>query len=85
MNDTWIKVAVDDLAMKGFRHYGYMEYADNISVLHSRLKETIDKRQVPEKAIQEVNKLLEEMMTLQLEEESADGSSKNCTANGNDC
>ena len=62
-----------------------MEYADNISVLHSRLKETIDKRQVPEKAIQEVNKLLEEMMTLQLEEELADGSSKNCTANGNDC
>ena len=71
--------------MKGFRQYGYMEYADNISVLHSRLKETIDKRQVPEKAIQEVNKLLEEMMTLQLEEESADGSSKNCTADGNDC
>ena len=71
--------------MKGFRQYGYMEYADNISVLHSRLKETIDKRQVPEKAIQEVNKLLEEMMTLQLEEELADGSSKNCTANGNDC
>ena len=62
-----------------------MEYADNISVLHSRLKETIDKRQVPEKAIQEVNKLLEEMMTLQLEEELADGSNKNCTANGNDC
>ena len=71
--------------MKGFRQYGYMEYADNISVLHSRLKETIDKRQVPEKAIQEVNKLLQEMMTLQLEEELADGSSKNCTANGNDC
>ena len=71
--------------MKGFRQYGYMEYADNVSVLHSRLKETIDKRLVPEKAIQEVNKLLEEMMTLQLEEESADGSSKNYTANGNDC
>ena len=57
-------------------------------VLHSRLEETIKQNQFPEDVIEEVNEFLEEIMTLQLEEESAgkevtDEPNKNCIATGN--
>ena len=57
--------------------------------MHSRLEETIKKHQFPEDIIQEVNEFLEEIMALQLEEESADKEvtdepNKNCIANGNE-
>ena len=86
---SWKKVATGDLILKGFRQYDYIEYAWNISVLHSRLEETIKKHQFPEDIIQEVNEFLEEIMALQLEEESADKEvtdepNKNCIANGNE-
>ena len=54
--------------------------------MHSRLQETIKKREVPEEIIQGVNEWLEEMMALQLDEQSSDEEvelSENCTANVN--
>ena len=73
--------------MKRFRQCGYIEYDDETSNLHSRLQETIKKRKVPEKVIQAVNEFLEEMMALQLDEESPDEEvelRENCTANVNE-
>ena len=57
--------------------------------MHSRLEETIKKHQFLEDIIQEVNEFLEEIMALQLEEESADKEvtdepNKNCITNGNE-
>ena len=51
------------------------------------MKETIRQHQVPEDVLQEVNDFLEEIMVLQLEEESADEevtdeSNKICIDNG---
>ena len=82
-DDTWKKVATDELIIKGFRQCDYIEYDGETSNLHSRLQETIKKREVPEEVIQGVNKFLEEMMALQLDEESPDEEvelSENCTA-----
>ena len=81
------KVATDELIIKGFRQCGYIEYDGETSNLHSRLQETIKKREVPEEVIQGVNKFLEEMMALQLDEQSPDKEvelSENCTANVNE-
>ena len=86
MDDTWKNVATDELIIKSFRQCGYIEYDGKTSNLHSRLHETVTKREVPEEAIQEVNKFLEEMLALQLDKESPDKEvelSKNCTANVN--
>ena len=72
--------------LKGFRQCGYIEYDGEKSNLHSRLQETI-KREFPEKVIQGVNKFLEEMMALQLDEESPDKEvevNENCIANVNE-
>jgi len=66
------KVATDELILKGFRECGYMEYSNDILVLHSRLQDTIKGRQVPFNVVQEVNKFLEEMLEAQLEAESND-------------
>ena len=89
VDDTWNKVDTDELIIKGFRQCGYIEYDGETSNLHSRLQETIKKREVPEEVIQGVNEFLEEMMTLQLDEESPDEEvelSEICIANvnGND-
>ena len=87
MDDTWKKVATDKLIIKGFRQCGYIEYDGETSNLHSRLPETIKKREVPEEVIQAVNEFLEEMMALQLDEESPDEEvelSENCTTNVNE-
>ena len=86
-DDTLKKVATDELIIKGFRQCGYIEYDGETSNLHSRLQETIKKREVPEEVIQGVNEFLEEMMALQLDEESPHEEvelSKNCTANVNE-
>ena len=72
---------------RGFCQCGYIEYDRETSNLHSRLQETIKKRVVPEEVIRGVNKFLEEMMALQLDEESPDEEvelSENCTANVNE-
>ena len=64
------------MLIKGFRQCDYIEYDGETSNLHSRLK-------VPEEVIQGVNEFLEEMMALQLDEESPDEEveiSENCTA-----
>ena len=53
-DDTWKKTTISDLTMKGFQQYDYIEYAWNISLLHSRLEETIKKHEFPEDIIQEV-------------------------------
>ena len=45
-DNTWKKVATDELIIKGFRQCGYTEYDGE--TLHSRLQETIKKREVPE-------------------------------------
>ena len=58
------------MLIKGFRQCDYIEYDGETSNLHSRLQETIKKREVPEEVIQGVNEFLEEMMALQLDEES---------------
>ena len=57
--------------------------------MHSTLEETVKKHQFPEDIILEVNEFLEEIMALQLEEESADEEvtdepNKHCIANGNE-
>ena len=81
--DTWKKVANDELIIKGFRKCSYIEHDGETSNLHSRLQETMKKREVPEEIIQGVNEFLEEMMALQLDEESPDEEvelSENCTA-----
>ena len=86
-DDTWKKVATDELIIKGFRQCGYVEYDGETASLHSRLQETIKKREVPEEVIQGVNEFLEEMMALQLDEELRDEEvelSENCTANVNE-
>ena len=75
--------------MKGFRQYDSIEHADNISLLHSELEETIKQHQVHKDDIQEVNEFLKEIIALQLKEESADEevtyeSNKNCIANANE-
>ena len=74
------------MIIKGFCQCDYIEYDDETSNLHLRLQKTIKKREVPEEVIQGVNKFLEEMLALQLDEESPDKEvelSKNCTANVN--
>ena len=86
VDDTWKNVATDELIIKGFCQCGYIEYDGKTSNLHSRLQETVKKRDVPEVVIQGVNKFLEEMLTLQLDKESHDKEvelSENCTANVN--
>ena len=86
-DDTWKKVATDELIIKGFHQRGCIEYDGETSKLHSRLQETIKKREVPDEVIQGVNEFLEEMMALQLDEESPDEEvelSENCTANVNE-
>ena len=75
--------------MKEFRQYDSIEHAGNISLLHSVLEETIKRHQVPKDDIQEVNEVLNKIIALQLEEESADEevtyeSNKNCIANANE-
>ena len=52
-DDTWKKVATDELIIKGFRQCGYADYDGETSNLHSRLQETIKKREVPEEVIRE--------------------------------
>ena len=52
-DDTWKKVATEELIMKGFRQCGYFEHDGETSDLHSRLQETIKKREVPEEVIKE--------------------------------
>ena len=55
--------------------------------MHLKLQETIKKCKVSEEVIQGVNEFLEEMKTLQLDEESPDEEielSKNCTVNVNE-
>ena len=87
MDDTWKKVATDELIIKGFRRGGYIEYDGETSNSHSGLQETIKKREVPEEVIHGVNEFLEEMMALQLDEELPDEEvelSKNCIANVNE-
>ena len=86
-DDTWKKVATDELIIKGFHQCGYIEYDNETSNLHSKLQETIKKREVPEEVIQGVNEFLEEMMALQLDEDLPDEEvelSENCTANVNE-
>ena len=85
-DDTWKKVATDKLIIKGFRQCGYIEYDGKTSNVHSKLQETIKKRKVPDEVIQGVNEFLEEMMALQLDEESRDEEvelSENCIVNVN--
>ena len=85
-DDTWKKVATDELIIKGFRQCGYIEYDGETSNLHSWLQKTIKKRKVPEELIQGIKEFLNEMMALQLDDKSPDKGvelSENCTANVN--
>ena len=68
---------------KGFRQCGYIEYDGKTSNLHSRLQEMRSSKG----GIQRINEFLEEMIALQLDEESPDKKvilSQNCTANVNE-
>ena len=80
---TQKRVATDELIKKGFRQCGYIEYDYKTSNLHSRLQETRSSKG----GIQRINEFLEEMIALQLDEESPDEKvilSQNCTANVNE-
>ena len=75
------------MIIKGICQCDYIEYDDETSNLHSRLQETIKKREVPEEVIQGVNEVLEEMLTLQFDQELPHEElelSQNCTANVNE-
>ena len=75
------------MIIKGICQCDYIEYDDETSNLHPRLQETIKKREVPEEVIQGVNEVLEEMLTLQLDQELPHEEvelSQNCTANVNE-
>ena len=63
VDDPWKNIASDDLVMKRFRQYGYIEYAE-FSVLHSELEKTIKQHQFPKDIVPEVNKFLEEIMEI---------------------
>ena len=74
------------MIIKGFCQCDYIEYDDETSNLHLRLQKTIKKCEVPEEVIQGVNKFLEEMLALQLDEELPHEEvelSQNYTANVN--
>ena len=75
------------MIIKGICQCDYIEYDDETSNLHSRLQETIKKREVPEEVIQGVNEVPEEMLTLQFDQELPHEElelSQNCTANVNE-
>lgn len=65
-------VVTKDLIVTGFCQCGYIDYEVDISVLHSHLCQMIEKRQVPEEVIQEVNELFEETLSLNEEEDNED-------------
>ena len=65
----WKEVATDDVILQGFRECGYIEYNNDVSKLHSRLKETLESREVPQEVITEMNEFIEEMRAAELAEE----------------
>ena len=56
--DAWRQVATDDAILKGFKECGYIGYNGDVNSLHSRLRDTIVKREVPPEVIVEVNEFL---------------------------
>ena len=82
-DDTWKKVATDELTIKGFVNVVLLNMMAKLQIYIQDYK----KREVPEEVIQGVNEFLEEMIALQLHEESPDEEvelSENCTANVNE-
>jgi len=57
------EVATDELIPRGFCECRYVDYSNDILVLHSRLQQT---------ALKEVNAFLKEMIETQLDEETID-------------
>ena len=49
--DVWRKVTTDDLIVRGFRQCGYIGWNGDISTLHSKLRTTVESREVPAERI----------------------------------
>ena len=72
VDEIFKEVATDELILRGFRECGYVDYSNDISVLHSRLQATLKERKVPVDVVEKVNSFLEEMIKAQLDEETID-------------
>ena len=55
---------VEHESIKGFRENGYIDYAGNENVLHSRLQQTLAESQVPRELTQEVNDFIAEFSAI---------------------
>ena len=66
--DVWRKVATDDLIVRGFRQCEYIGWDGDTNTLHSKLRATVESREVPAEVIGEVNASLEEMRMAEAED-----------------
>lgn len=66
--DVWRKVATEDLILRGFHQCGYIGWNGDVSTLHSKLRATVESREVPNEVIEEMNAFLEEMRMAEAEE-----------------
>ena len=67
VDTTWKVVATDELILRGFKQCGYIDCSGNTQ-LHSKLRATIESRNVPMAIIEEVNVFMEEMNSFDREE-----------------
>ena len=72
------------MILQGFRECGYIEYNNDFSQLHSRLKETLESREVPQEVITEMNEFIEEMRAAELAEEIEEDEVAETNASGDD-
>ena len=59
--DTWKHVATDKRILNGFRQCGYFDFDGSIDQLHSKLRETIKKREVPYILVKKVNAFIDDI------------------------
>ena len=72
VDEIFKEVATDELILRGFGECEYIDYSNNISVLHSRSQITLKEHQVPVDVVEEINAFLEDMVEAQLDEGTID-------------
>ena len=55
---AWREVAKDDIIVRGFLENGYIDWGGNYAQCHSRLRETIESRDVPREVLDEVDNVI---------------------------
>ena len=68
IHKAWRDVATDEIIVRGFLENGYMGWSGKTSELHSKLRTTVDSRNVPREVLEEVDQFLNEMQTMEAEE-----------------